>query len=1161
MAKAEFVHLHVHTDFSLLDGACSIPRLVDLAAQQQMPAVAITDHGNLFGAVKFAQAAESKGIKPIIGCEVYITTKGRESRSGGMEGTHHLVLLSETQEGYKNLVKLVTAGHLEGFYYKPRIDKELLAQHSEGLIGLSACLNGEVAHNLLTEKYDTSKQIAGEYAEIFGQGNFYLEMQDQGLEPEHRINPEIAKMSKELGLPLIATNDCHYLTREDSHSHDVLLCIQMGKVLSDPDRMKFDTDQFYFKTAEEMLQVFRAMPEAVTRTMEVAERCHFQLPKEENPFPQFVVPAGHTLDSYFEAVTREGFARRGAQLRAQAAKGMLHEPLSVYEKRLEDEIAIIKEMNFPGYFLIVWDFMRYAREQSIPVGPGRGSAAGSLVGYSLGITDIDPLQYGLLFERFLNPDRITLPDIDIDFCQRRRGEVINYVTEKYHRENVAQIITFGTMAAKAAIKDVARAMEVPYTEADRIAKLVPAQLNITLDEALKQSPQLKKLYHADERVKKVIDAAKRLEGLSRHASVHAAGVVISPKPLRETVPLYKTNKDEVVTQFAMDDLEKVGLLKMDFLGLTTLTVLDDTVKLIAGSRGEEVDLNAIPFDDTQVFEMFSKGLTSGIFQFESHGMREILRRYKPARFEDLIALNALYRPGPIQGGMIDDFIARKLGNRAVNYILPELKDILEETYGVIVYQEQVMQIANRVAGFSLGEADLLRRAMGKKKAEVMDAQKEKFLEGAKANKFNEKKAAKLFDLMAQFAGYGFNKSHSAAYALLAYQTAYLKTHFPVEFMAAVLTNETGNTDKVVKYIGECRERGITVRPPDVNSSRWDFTPEEGTIRFGLGAVKNVGHNTVQAIQEARERLGRFISVYQFCDEVDTRTLNRRALESLVKAGAMDSLGPSRAQLFAVLGEALERGARLQKEKESAQHGLFGTGLIQTNTEPSLPDAEEWPEHDRLSYEKDTVGFYLSGHPLDRYEGRLEELGTTPVNELEEKANGESVRLAGIVAKVRSMRSRKGDRWAIAQLEDRGGVVDLLIFPKTYKELERRFEKGAELVIQGRVRAEDSGIAVSVDKALPLEEAVNSLKTKGNGGAKKSVQRVVIALDPERVPVENIGRLNAALLAKPGLSPVEFRLPAAYGEHEAGREVRVNPDEELLNEIRALCGPQAVSLVS
>ncbi|MFQ5695303.1 MAG: DNA polymerase III subunit alpha, partial [Terriglobia bacterium] len=866
---SEFVHLHLHTDYSLLDGACGIDRLVEQGARQGMKALAVTDHGNLFGAAKFHQTASARGLRPIIGCEVYVTRGSRRERAGGTENTHHLVLLCENDEGYANLVRLVTAGHLEGFYYKPRLDHELLAQHSRGLIALSACLNGEVAADLLAANYQSARQTAGTYRDIFGEGNYFLEVQDHGLDAEHRIQPELLRLSQDTGIPLVATNDSHYIKREDAASHDVLLCIQMGKTVSDPGRMRFGSEEFYLKSAQEMAHVFRAVPEAVRRTVEIAERCRVKLEKVANPFPPFTVPEGETLESYFERVTREGFQRRRSHLAALAEKGLLRSALPEYERRLEDEIRMIQQMRFAGYFLIVWDFIRYAREQGIPVGPGRGSAAGSLVGYALGITDIDPLQYGLLFERFLNPERVTLPDIDIDFCMRRRGEVISYVTDKYGRDNVAQIITFGTMAAKAAIKDVARAMEYPYAEADRLAKMVPNVLNISLEAALTESGQLRQVYERDPQVKRIIDTARRLEGMARHASTHAAGVVISPRPLSETVPLYRTNREEIVTQFAMDDLERIGLLKMDFLGLTTLTVLADTVKLVEQNRGVQLDLDELVLDDAETYALFSRGATSGIFQFESHGMREILRRYQPTRFEDLIALNALYRPGPIQGGMIVDFIERKNGQRKITYDLPELKEILEETLGVIVYQEQVMQIANRLAAFSLGEADILRRAMGKKKHKEMAAQREKFIAGCREKKIVQKKAEKIFNLMAQFAGYGFNKSHSTAYALLAYQTAYLKTHYPVEFMAALLTAETGTTERVVRYIGECREMGMTVLPPDVNSSDWSFTPTGEAIRFGLGAVRNVGYNTVEAIRQARARLGRFTSLIQFCEEVDS----------------------------------------------------------------------------------------------------------------------------------------------------------------------------------------------------------------------------------------------------------------------------------------------------
>ncbi len=1148
MSRNEFVHLHLHTDYSLLDGACAIDRLAELAASKGMPAVAMTDHGNLFGAVKFQSACEAHGVKPILGCEAYITLGSRHDRSGNGERTRHLVLLCETQEGYENLVRLTTAAHLEGFYYKPRIDKELLAQHSKGLIATSACLNGEVAAHLLANDYAAARQAATDYRDIFGAGNFFLEIQDQGLEMEHRIHPDLLRLSQETGIPLVATNDCHYLLPEDAQAHDVLLCIQMGKMVSDPNRMKFGSDQFYFKSADEMAHVFRALPDAVTRTLEIAERCGVKLEKVKNPFPPFAVPEGYTKDSYFEKVTREGFVQRRPHLEAQAAKGLLRNPLPAYEQRLEDEIRMIQKMRYAGYFLIVWDFIRYAREQRIPVGPGRGSAAGSLVSYSLGITDIDPLQYTLLFERFLNPERISLPDIDIDFCMRRRGEVINYVTQKYGRENVAQIITFGTMAAKAALKDVARALEVPYADADRLAKLVPPTLNISLEDALKQSPPLKQAYEKDAKTKQVIDIARRLEGLSRHASTHAAGVVIAPRPLQEIVPLYKTNRDELLTQFDMNDLERVGLLKMDFLGLATLTVLDDSVQLIKQNRGLDLRLDDLPLDDRATFELFSRGAASGIFQFESHGMREILRRYQPSRFEDLIALNALYRPGPIQGGMIDDFIARKLGQREIAYDLPELKEILEETYGVIVYQEQVMQIANRLAGFSLGEADILRRAMGKKKPKEMAAQKEKFLAGCKKNKLSEKKAAKIFDLMAQFAGYGFNKSHSTAYALLAYQTAYLKTHYPVEFMAALLTAETGNQEKVVKYIGECREMGITVLPPDVNSSDWSFTPAGQAIRFGLGAVRNVGFNTVQAVQAARQQLGRFTSIFQFCEEVDSRVLNRRVMESLIKAGALDSLGASRAALFEVIDRALERGARQQRDKESAQHGLFG-GSLEPAPPPPLPDVEEWAEHERLASEKEMLGFFITGHPLSRYEGRLRELAAVPIAELEQRRNNEALRLGGIIVRVRPMRSKRGDRWAIATLEDMSGVTELLVFPEAFRKLEGKLYPDAALLVKGRLRVEETGVRLAVEDAMPLTQALPAANP-----------RLVVLLDVHRMSVETVTRLDELFRRKPGRSQVELKLPAEFGELRGARDLRVQVDDELVSELKLLCGESAVSLL-
>ena len=829
---------------------------------------------------------------------------------------------------------------------------------------------------------------------------------------------------------------------------------------------------------------------------------------------------------------------------------MLRKTLAEYESRLTNEIRMIQQMRYAGYFLIVWDFIHHARAQGIPVGPGRGSAAGSLVSYALRITDVDPLQYDLLFERFLNPERVSMPDIDIDFCMRRRSEVIEYVTGKYGRSNVAQIITFGTMAAKAAIKDVGRAMDLPYGEVDRIAKLVPAQLNITLDEALKQTPQLKSLIDGDARYTDLMQVARRLEGLARHASTHAAGVVISPEPLTNIVPLYKSNRDEITTQYDMKGLEHIGLLKMDFLGLTTLTVLDDTVRMIEHNRGARIDLSTLPLDDAATYKLFASGETTAIFQFESHGMRDILRRYQPTRLEDLTALNALYRPGPIQGGMIDDFINRKHGKKKVAYDLPELKEILEETYGVILYQEQVMQIANRLAGFSLGEADILRRAMGKKNHAEMAAQREKFLGGCATRKVPAKKAEKIFDLMAEFAGYGFNKSHSCAYALLAYQTAYLKTHYPVEFMAALLTSETGNTEKVVKYINEARGMGITVLPPDVNSSDLDFTPVGEAIRFGLRAIKNVGENTVKGILDARAELGRFISIYQFCDHIDTRLLNKRVLESLIKSGAMDSLGSRRSQMFAVIDRSMEKAQRRQREKTSGQHGLFGgaSAAAEPPEEP-LPDLEEWPEHETLAAEFATVGFYISGHPLSKYVSRLAELGAIDLAGVEGRRSGEEITVAGIVVAMRSMRSRKGERWGILTLQDMTGVLEILAFPESFARLEAVFKSNAPLLLKGRVNVEEAGTRLAVMDARKLEDI---------GQRPPSVMRVRVNL--ETVDAGVLDELKELFANKPGSCSVAFDLVSPEGAVATLRaDQRVRADQELVREVCRLCGDGAVQL--
>src|SRR6266568_4650806 len=1077
---SQFVHLHLHTDYSMLDGACDVEKLCHRVKELGMPAVAMTDHGNIFGAVHFVNAAKSAGIKPIVGCELYVCKKDdhRIERTPPDGDTYnHLLVLAENEEGYRNLVKITSEASLHGFYYKPRVSKKFLAEHSRGLIGLSGCLKGEVAERLMEGNYEAASEAAGSYRDIFGKENFYLEIQDQGLEMEHRIHPGLFQLEKDLGLPLVATNDSHYLCEDDAHAQDVMLCIQTGRSIHDTARMKFDGTQFFVKNHDEMYRVFKDSPEVLTRTLDIAERCSLRLEKVANPFPQFEVPPGYTIDSYFVHVTREGFARRLQALRPLHDQGKLKHSVADYEQRLTRELSIIQQMKFSGYFLIVWDFIRYAKEHDIPVGPGRGSAAGALVAYSLGITDIDPLQHELLFERFLNPERISMPDIDIDFCMNRRGEVIDYVTRKYGRENVAQIITFGTMAAKAAIKDVGRAMDIPYSDVDRIAKMVPNQLNIKLDRAIKDSPALQQAYESDSQIRQLLDTARKLEGRVRNAGVHAAGVVISPRPLTELVPLHKTKNDEIVTAFDMVAIEKMGLLKMDFLGLTTLTILDDTLKLIAQTRGEHITLEGILLDDQETYEkVFHSGLTSGVFQFESHGMRDVLRRYKPNSIEDLTALNALYRPGPIQGGMIDDFIDRKHGRKRIEYELPELEEILQETLGVIVYQEQVMQIANRLAGYSLGEADLLRRAMGKKKPEEMAKQRERFVEGAVQRGYPTKKIEKIFDLLAKFAEYGFPKSHSAAYALLAYQTAYLKTHYPVEFMAALLTSVTGSTDDVVKYINECREMGIAVEPPDINVSDANFTPHGSAIRFGLAAVKNVGGNAIESIVAARRNLGKFESIFAFCEKVDLRLLNKRVLESLIKSGAMDALG-RRAQLMAVLDKAIERAQKTQRDAESGQHGLFGVFQEEEvqNHIDRLPETPDWDEHQRLAAEKEILGFFITGHPLEKYREKLEDLRALNTQEISAMKSStgkdENITTAGMITNLRVLKSKKGDFYAQASLEDMSGSIDMLVFPEAYRKLQEKVKLQVPVLIRGGVRIEEgANPKLTVNDILPLEEA-------------------------------------------------------------------------------------------
>jgi DNA polymerase III subunit alpha len=1166
MGQPQFVHLHVHTDFSLLDGACETSELLDEASRQKMPAVAVTDHGNLFAAANFFYEASKRDVKPIIGCEVYVAKGSRFDRgekaaggSGqdrgesepGMRGSNHLVLLCESIEGYHNLIKLVSSGFLEGFYYRPRIDYDLLAKHSKGLLALSACLRGAVTEAVAEEKYEQARGNAYRLRDIFGKGNFFIEVQDQGLEIEKGVNRELVRLSKETGIPLVATNDCHYIHHEDANAQEVLLCIQTGKTMSDAHRMKFATDQFYFKSAAEMAQVFGELPEAVSRTVDIASRCNVKIERIPNPFPEFKIPAGYNAASYFEKVVREGFAKRLTHLEQLAKQGALRNTLAEYERRLSSEIQMIQKMSYEGYFLIVWDFIHYARAQEVPVGPGRGSAAGSLVSYALQITDVDPLQYNLLFERFLNPERVSMPDIDIDFCVRRRGELIEYVTQKYGRENVAQIITFGTMAAKAAVKDVGRAMDIPYGEVDRLAKLIPNTLGITLDTALDEAPQLKAAINSDERLKDLMAVALRLEGLARHASTHAAGVVISPRPLTDVVPVYKTNRDEITTQYDMNALERVGLLKMDFLGLTTLTVLHDTVRMVEQNRGVKIDIENLTLDDAETYKLFARGDTTAIFQFESHGMRDILRRYQPTRIEDLTALNALYRPGPIQGGMIDDFINRKHGKTKVSYELPQLQDILEETYGVILYQEQVMQIANRLANFSLGEADILRRAMGKKKKEEMAAQRAKFMAGCLANKIPEKKAERIFNLMEEFAGYGFNKSHSCAYALLAYQTAYLKTHYPVEFMAALLTSEAGNSEKVVKYINEARGMSVSILPPDVNESDLYFTPVGEAIRFGLAAIKNVGENTARAIKESRKSYGVFRSLYDFCERIESRFLNKRVFECLIRSGAMDSLGPREGMLVSV-DDALAALQRASRVRESGQHGLFGTATAPAPIAFELREAEPWSEEERLASEYAMLGFYVSGHPLAKYSSRLAELKAVSLGEVESRRNRDEITVAALIVGIRQMRSRRGARWAICTIQDVTGVQELLVFPESFARFEALLKTGTPLLMKARVQIEEAGTRLSLLEARRLEEIAE------RGGPAEFRLRLQVETLTENI----LGALEQLFADSPGAAAVVFELRSPDGSVallQAQQRVKLSP--ELSEAVRQICGEQAVGTVA
>jgi len=1173
---SDFAHLHLHTQYSLLDGAIRVNDLFPKVLELGMKTVAATDHGNMYGAVDLYSAAKKHGVKLIFGCETYVAASDRKDRTN--RRSYHMVLLAKNEVGYKNLSYLNSMGFLEGFYYNPRIDKEILREHSEGLIGLSACLGGEVAQTLLKRGVKAAEEVALEYKDIFAPGDFYLELMDNGEPDQYTINDEYRTMGPRLGIPLVATNDCHYVEKGDARAQEILMSIQSGKTISDENRLRHREAAYYIKPASVMDKAFHDLPEVMENAAKIAAQCNVELPLDQTYYlPNYKIPPGHTLESYLEEVAMKGLERRFAQ---KKARGEAFDP-DEYRTRVKYELGVINSMGFPGYFLIVWDFINWAKEHGIPVGPGRGSGAGSCVAYAMTITDIDPLPYKLLFERFLNPERVSMPDFDIDFCMDRRDEVIKYVQEHYGRERVGQIATFHQLKARGVIRDISRVMELPYADADKLAKLVPepvAGKSPPVKEAIQQEPELKKLYESDARTREILDIASSLEGLNRHAGMHAAGVVISEEPLWNYVPCCRGQNGEIVTQFDMRNAERVGLVKFDFLGLKTLTVIATAVKLVNEQReaaGEELlDMSLVPMDDSEVYKLISRGDTTGVFQLESSGFREILKKLKPDNIEDIVAAVALYRPGPLEGGMVDDFIERKHGRKMVEYPHPDLEEALKDTYGVIVYQEQVMQISQIMAGYSLGRADLLRRAMGKKKKEVMDQEKVGFLKGAKERGYDAKTAESVFDLMAFFAGYGFNRSHSAAYANITYQTAWLKCHYPHEFMAGLMSCDADNTDNIVKFIGEARSMGLTVERPDVNESSDDFTviPREGgeagdkVIRFGLGAVKGVGHGAVEAVLDARNQDGAFKSLYDFSNRVDLSRVNKRVLEALIKSGAFDTIatgkGHHRAQLLASIDLAVESGQRAQKDRRSGQTSLFGLLGAEEQEQSSImgesyAEVEEWTPKQLLAFEKESLGFYISGHPLDRYRGDLSRYATATTadfHELRKQAGPHAI--GGVVAGYRERPTRRGDgKIAFFQLEDLHGQLEVVVFPKTFEKVRAILVSDEPLLCSGKVVDEGEGEQhewkMLLEDATPLAE-LRSTKTT----------RVEINLNVDRLTKEQVEALRGILEGQRGSCSTILRLNIPHRSTAVialGDSYNVAPTDELLLKLERLFGDRVANL--
>jgi len=1143
---SEFVHLHNHSDYSLLDGAQRVNQLVNTIDDLNMDSLALTEHGNMFSVVPFYKQAKTTGIKPIIGCETYVAVGSRHNKKsvpGGGWGNNHLILLVQNQSGYQNLMKLVTAGYLEGFYYRPRIDMDLLEEYSEGLICLSGCLKGEIPEKMLKGDYKGAKNTALKFSEIF-QDRFYLEVQNHGI-PEEEINIEnMKKLSKELSLPLVCTNDAHYSKREHSEAHDIHICLGTGKERDDPNRLKYATPEFYFKTQDEMYSLFKDVPGAIENTRKIAESIDFEINTGSYHLPNFPIPENENNGDPNEYLK---------SLVATGVNNLYNDITPELNQQINHELGVIKNMGFAGYFLITADFVQYAKNNGIPVGPGRGSAAGSLVSYALGITDIDPIKHNLLFERFLNPDRISMPDIDIDFCIERRGEVIDYIKSQYGETSVSQIITFGSMKAKQVIRDVGRVMGYTFSEVDRLAKAIPDELNITLDSAIKKSPEFRKM--SENEYKELVDHSLVLEGMNRHASIHAAGVVIAPGELTDFVPLYKSSSGDITTQYDMKGLEDLGLLKMDFLGLRNLTVINKAIELIK-LKGEQVEIEKVSMEEPGVYTLFSNGLTIGVFQFESSGMREYLKKLKPTAIGDLIAMNALYRPGPMNN--IDNFIARKHGKKKIEYPHSSLVPILEETYGIIVYQEQVMQIAHDIAGFTLAEADIMRRAMGKKDKKLMDKLSLKFVEGAQKNEISKRKAHEIYTLIEKFAQYGFNKSHATAYAYIAYQTAWLKTFHPAEFMAANLTSEMSSIDRIVTLINECKKLNIEVKSPDINVSYTQFYPvDSSTISYGLNAIKNVGEKALESIIENRENEGSFETIFEFCSRIDQQKVNKRVLESLIKSGAMDSISGTRSQNFEAIDTAIRYGQQLQNSGNKNQVDLFSNGsekhsLIKT---PELRIVDDWEEKKSLVYEKEVLGLYVSGHPLLEHSEDLEEFTSIDFTDSLFLKKNDIVTIGGMITKITKKYDRRNRAMAFFEMDCIGGHVEVIAFSDCFAQYENLIEENGVVFVKGKM-ADDTNFAdlkVMADRIVSIENAREYFSRK-----------LIISFNSQDMYPEDIEDLYEFARKYPGDCNLVFHLPnpkSGINKPIAvlAHNIKVSTNKNFIKQLRDKYGKENISV--